>query len=81
MHVSCIGGKRQVGLSQDRLEKGSINSSSSEPGFFGSMRIGVFDAAPPNLAVALSQAGEERLFWELAGARGIASLTAPPPAG
>jgi hypothetical protein len=40
----------------------------------------VFDAAPSNLAAALSQAGEERLFWELAGARGIASLTVPPPA-
>jgi hypothetical protein len=39
----------------------------------------VFDAAPPNLAAALSQAGEERLFWELPGAQGIASLTAPPP--
>jgi hypothetical protein len=41
----------------------------------------VFDVAPPNLAAALSQAGEERLFWELAGTRGFASLMAPPPAG
>jgi hypothetical protein len=24
----------------------------------------VFDAAPPNLAAAVTQAGEERLFWE-----------------
>jgi hypothetical protein len=41
----------------------------------------VFDVAAPNLAAALSQAGEERLFWELARARGIASLTTPPPVG
>jgi translation elongation factor EF-Tu-like GTPase len=41
----------------------------------------VFNAAPPNLAAAVTQAGEERLFWELAGARGIASLTTPPSAG
>jgi hypothetical protein len=38
---SCIGGKRQAGLSQDQLGKGSIHSSSSEPGFFGSIGTGV----------------------------------------
>jgi hypothetical protein len=37
----------------------------------------VFDAAAPSLAVALSQAGEERLLWEMAGARGVSSLMAP----
>jgi hypothetical protein len=37
----------------------------------------VFDAAAPSLVVALTQASEERLMWEVVGARGISSLTAP----
>jgi hypothetical protein len=41
----------------------------------------VFDAAAPSLPVALSQAGEERLMWEMAGARGLSSLAAPLPVG
>jgi hypothetical protein len=37
----------------------------------------VFDAVVPSLAVALTKAREERLMWEMAGARGYSSLTAP----
>jgi hypothetical protein len=37
----------------------------------------VFDGVAPCLAATLTQAGEERCMWELAGARGISSLTAP----
>jgi hypothetical protein len=40
--------------------------------------ICVFDAAAPSLTAALSQAREERVMWELAGARGISSLATPP---
>jgi hypothetical protein len=40
----------------------------------------VFDAAAPSLTAALSQAREERVLWELAGVRGIASLATPPTA-
>ena len=36
----------------------------------------VFDAESPNLARALSLAGEELLYWTLAGARGINNLLA-----
>jgi hypothetical protein len=34
----------------------------------------VFDGASPNLAAALSQAEEERVVWEPAGAKGITFL-------
>jgi hypothetical protein len=37
----------------------------------------VFDVAAPSLAAALSQVREERVLWELAGARGISSLATP----
>jgi hypothetical protein len=40
-----------------------------------------FDVAAPSLAAALSQAGEDRLMWEVAGARGLSSLAAPLPVG
>jgi hypothetical protein len=43
----------------------------------GSIGIVIFDAAAPSLVVALSQAGEERLLWEMAGARGVSSLMVP----
>jgi hypothetical protein len=36
----------------------------------------VFDGVSPNLAVALSQAEEERVVWELVGAKGITFLMA-----
>jgi len=36
----------------------------------------VFDAESPNLARALLLAGEELLYWTLAGARGINNLLA-----
>ena len=36
----------------------------------------VFDGISPNLAAALRSAGEQRQFWEMAGARGKSSLTA-----
>jgi hypothetical protein len=42
--------------------------------------ISVFDAATPNLTAALAQAGEERLMWEMAGARYMSALTTPLPA-
>ena len=35
----------------------------------------VFDGAAPNLAEALILAGEERLLWSMAGARGLSFLT------
>jgi hypothetical protein len=37
----------------------------------------VFDGAAPDIARALTNAGEERKLWSLAGARGISLLTAP----
>jgi hypothetical protein len=40
----------------------------------------VFDAATPSLTAALTQAGEERLMWEMAGARCMPTLTTPLPA-
>jgi hypothetical protein len=36
----------------------------------------VFDGASPSLAAALSQAEEDRVVWELAGAKGITFLMA-----
>jgi hypothetical protein len=36
----------------------------------------VFEGAAPSLAAALTQAGEERFMWELAGAIDLSSLTA-----
>jgi hypothetical protein len=39
----------------------------------------VFDGAAPCMAAAMMQA-EERMMWELAGARGITYLTAQLPA-
>jgi hypothetical protein len=36
----------------------------------------VFDGASPNLAATLNQAEEERVVWELAGAKGITFLVA-----
>jgi hypothetical protein len=39
----------------------------------------VFDGIAPNMAVAVSQADEERKIWELTGARGITYLMAQLP--
>jgi hypothetical protein len=39
----------------------------------------VFDGIAPSLAAVLTQAGEERRLWELAGARNSSSLTAVLP--
>jgi hypothetical protein len=39
----------------------------------------VFEGTTPSLVAALTQAGEERCMWELAGARGLSSLTAAQP--
>jgi hypothetical protein len=39
----------------------------------------VFDGVAPCMAVAMTQAEEERKVWELAGARGVAYLTAQSP--
>jgi hypothetical protein len=36
----------------------------------------VFDAAAPSLVAALSQANDERSFWEMAGAKGISFVMA-----
>lgn len=37
----------------------------------------LFDGAAPSMARALDTAGDERRLWEIAGARGLTSLTAP----
>ena len=37
----------------------------------------VFDGSSPCMAAAIARAAEERELWEMAGARGISSLTAP----
>jgi hypothetical protein len=39
----------------------------------------VFDAAPPNLMTALAQAREEKLMWEMAGAKCVSALAEPMP--
>jgi hypothetical protein len=39
----------------------------------------VFDGVAPCMAVAMTQAEEERKVWKLAGARGVAYLTAQSP--
>jgi hypothetical protein len=39
----------------------------------------VFDGWTPSLALSLRLAGEERLFWEVAGAKGLSYLAALLP--
>jgi hypothetical protein len=37
----------------------------------------IFDVAPPNLTSALAQPREEKLMWEMAGAKCMSTLAAP----
>jgi hypothetical protein len=39
----------------------------------------VFDAAPPSLMTALAQDREEKIMWEMAGAKCMSALAAPLP--
>jgi hypothetical protein len=40
----------------------------------------IFDGWSPNVSLALKMAGEERLMWEMAGAKSFSYLTALPSA-
>jgi hypothetical protein len=70
VHAFWYGGKEQMIVLGEQQGEASIHS------LFWELGIGVFEGAAPGLAVALTQAGEERCMWELAGARGLSSLTA-----